>query len=357
MAHHYLRGIHRQYSDRDIVWHESPTAFYFQADRQVTIEEVLHESEMDSMEIVKSELYDRWGDAVANRFVLYAEAPWMDGRTCLGRVVGNRYDPLQITEMAERLEGLQQHWPLEGAMFLKDGKISIVQLKLDEFYVGDREEEKHLSYLTVADDHTQGGVMWLETDIRAVCWNTYSASIQALAKLRIPHSGNTDTVLAFLAKVQEKTIEEQKTRVHLLNQMFTRKINKEEFATVVDAAFPLPQNTTRMDLAAESVAQEVTGDVADAFFELVQKDKAVVDNKTERAKKLQLAAGANYAKFNDEHPYAANTLYAAWNGGITETIDYSPLFTGSAEKREVAAMVGRTAKFKEDAWNAAVGLL
>jgi hypothetical protein len=356
MAHYYLMGEHRQYSDRDTVWHESPTAHYFGATEQVTIREVLQRHDMDKLEVVKSELYDKWGDQMPNRFGLYAQAPWMDGRTCLGRVVGNRYDPLQITDMADRLEGLQEHWPLEGVMFLKDGKISIIQLKLDEFYVGDREEEKHLSYLTVADDHTQGGVMWLETDIRTVCWNTYSASIQALAKLRIPHSGNTDIVLAFLSQVQEKTIEEQKTRVHLLNQMFTRKIDKEGLATVVEATFPLPKNTTRMDLANESVASEITGDVANAFFELVDKDQQVVDNKTERAKKLQVAVGANYAKFNDEQPYAANTVYAAWEAAI-ETIDYSPLFTGSAEKREVAAMVGRTAKFKENAWDAAVALL
>ena len=360
MSDYYLAGSHRQYHDRDFVWHLSENAQYFPADEIVTIEGEMRRSGMDKVEVVRVPIYAELDNGetidIKNRYALMVTGPQFDKPTFLRRVVGNRYEPMQNLRLAEILEPLQRHWPLEGTMIVKQGEITIVQLKIDQFHVGNYDNEEHQSYLTVASDHTQGGLMWLRTNVRTVCWNTYSLSMRALDKLRIPHNDNADTILQFLAAVEEQTIAAQKLHTEQLNGLFTRKIDKIELATIVDAAFPEPKETSRQKIAGLSESENVTGEVATDFFALVDADKKRGDWATERQKSLRVAVGANYSKFNDEQPYAAGTAYGAFQA-VTETVNYSSLFKGNREKQAVSLLMGQKAKIQASAWGAAVDLL
>ena len=361
MSDYYMTGSHRRRDERDEVWHQSKNAHYFDGDGILTVAEAMQLGNMYDMIVgtapLQAELIGGALVPVKNRFALTIDdTPWSDDTIVLRRIVGNRYEPMQNWRLAEILEGLNVHWPVEGTMVLKNGEIVIVQLKIDEFAVGNMPEEQHFSYLTAANDHIQGGIMWLRTDIRTVCWNTYSASLTSLDKIRLPHSQHSDATLSFLAKVEEETVKSQKATVEQLNTLFTTQINKDEFADIVDAAFPMPKKTTRMKIADIAAAGQVDGDVADTFFELVGKDKETVDWKAERQQTLRTAVGAAYNRFNEEHAYAAETAYGAFNA-ITEVVNHSDLFTGAKDKQMVSLIFGQKATIQQKAWEAAVDLI
>ena len=354
---YYLRGWHRS---KKTLWHGSKDAVYGNADVVIDIAEAMQRSKMLDVTVEKFPLTATIGNkpvSADGRFALgIANPDWQDEPVFFNRVVGNRYEPMQNARLAELLEGLNKLWPVEGAMMLKDGEITVVQLKIDEYAPGNVEQEKHIAYLVVAIDYTQGGIMWLRTDVRVVCWNTYSMSLVALDKLRIPHSSKADDTLAFLAKVQELTASAQKNHVRQMNDLFTRKVTTEEVATIVDAAFPDPKKSSRMQIAELDAAQEVGGDLAKNFFEMVNEDQGRFAWAETRQDKLRLAVGGEIAKFNEDHPYAANTAYGAFQG-VTAVVNHSPLFTGSEDKKAVSYILGNKKSQQEKAFNAALNLI
>ena len=111
-----------------------------------------------------------------------------------------------------------------------------------------------------------------------------------------------------------------------------------------------------MKIADIAAAKTVDGEVAEDFFTLVDKDKENLDWKTERQQTLQVAVGQTYNQFNDEHSYAANTAYGAFNS-VTQVVNHSDLFTGAKDKQMVSLMFGQKSRIQQKAWGAAVELL
>lgn len=350
----YVAGWHRGHKT---LWHGSKNAVYGDNDAVIRIDEAMQAAGIYNVTVEKFPTHVPYGGVNISTGDYKLGIVNFDGKlTLFNRTVGDRYEPMQNARMAELLEGLNAHWPLEGTMMLKDGEITVVQLKVDEYYPGDVEQERHLAYLVVAIDYTQGGIMWLRSDVRTVCWNTYSASLQALDKIRIPNSKNADDTLSFIARVQELTVESQKEHVLQMNELFTRKVTTKEVADIVDAAFPDPKVSSRMKIAQLDAAKEVGGQLATDFFKLVNEDKGVYDWATGRTQKLRAAVGNEIARFNQDHSYAADTAYGAFQA-VTATIDHSELFTGSPDKRAVSYMLGNQKKSKEAAYNTALNLI
>jgi hypothetical protein len=358
---YYLTGAHRDAAKT--LWHQSAAARYFEKDAVIRLDEAMQLGQMHHVLVEKVPTYINTpsGDLIetGDHKLAIQDPHWQSTPVLFNRTVGNRYVPMQNARLAELLEGLNIHWPVEGVMMLKNGEVSVVQLKIDEFAVGNREEERHLAYLVVAIDYTKGGLMWLRTDIRVVCWNTYSASIETLDKIYIPNSEKADDTLAFISKVQELTVEEQKRHEEDLNALFTRKVTTEEAATIVEAAFPAPKESSRMKIAQLDAAQKVADhdkELAKNFFEMVQADQKNYDWKDERNAKLRVDVGANAAQFNREHAYAADTAYA-WFQSVTNTINHSDHFTGSDDKRAISRVLGNHKNVQNNAMEAALTLV
>jgi len=361
MSDYYLKGAHRDESK--ILWHQNENAVYFPIDAVVTPRQAMILAGMYHYTVEKLPLFALVGNQKValvddtgepNKFVLaITNQDWQDDPVFFNRTVGTRYQPMQNARLAELVEGLAAFWPVEGVMMLKNGEITVVQLKLDEYYIGERQEEKHLSYLVVAVDYTQGSIMWLETDVRVVCWNTYSMSLAAIDKLRIPNSTNADATLGFLAKVQEKTVEAQLQRVTDLNALFKAPMTTEQFSGIIEAAVPDPKESSRMKIAQLEVAAGIGGELGKNFFSLVDKDKANVEWREGRAAQLRTEIGGNLVKFNDNHPYAANTLYAGFQA-VTDLFSNSESFTGTDDKKAISRMLGNNKALVESAYSQAL---
>jgi hypothetical protein len=222
--------------------------------------------------------------------------------------------------------------------------------------VGNYEGEQHYSFLTVANDLVQGGVIWLRTVIRAECWNTYNASLKSIASLRIPHTDNADTILAFLAQVETATVSEQKQHQVDLNNLMAKVVNEAEVNAVLAKVFPDPKPTSKMKLAAAKAASKVDEETAADFMELVAKDEATSAWKKGRMEELRTAVKAAYEVFNGDFPYAANTAYALFQA-ITQIVNHSPLFKGSNEKQQVSLLFGQKANIQDLAWDAVMELI
>ena len=292
------------------------------------------------------------------RFGLIREATVWDTEPRRLRVVGNRYEPLQNIQLGAIFEPLQKDWPLESIMVLKQGAITAFELKMDPFDVGGMEQEAHESYFLVSNDHTMNSIYMGETFVRVVCWNTYSLALGGDAKTfaKIPHSTDVQLEMAFRAAVMERAIERRKEEQHVLNSMFRTPVDKAGLANIIEAAYPMPQKGRRARLVESIGADMPEGDIVDAFMNEATSEQGLFEVAVERVKRQREEVASNFGKFNDEHDYAANTLYAAFQA-VTETVNHSSLYTGSAEKGVVSLLAGQKRKSNEDAYKAAVALL
>jgi uncharacterized protein YqcC (DUF446 family) len=359
MSASFVRGAHRDENAKH--WHDDGTndgIFYFPKDANITVNEALQICNLDELEIELSSLRNEWGTTIPNKYALYAAAPWLEQKAFLNRLVGNRYTALQPTDIANAFEGLAETWPVEGVMALKDCKVFVVQLKVSDFEVGGFEQEHHEAWLTIGEDHEKGNLLTFETQTRTVCQNTWMAALRTgKRKMRIPHSGNTQGTLNFVAAMYQVMSDREAQTRQQLNLMITKKMVAEQFNGIVEAAFPLPQGTTRMELSQMEQASEVSGSIADDFFEQVEQDVTVYNNKVERTKNLWEMASVELEQFNDKHPYAADTVFAGFNT-VTGMVNHGEMFTGKDPgKRQLSMMLGEKARYQSRAWDKSVELL
>jgi hypothetical protein len=273
------------------------------------------------------------------------------------RVVGNRYDPIQNLQLGLIFEPLQKDWPLESIMVMKDGAITAFELKLDPFDVGGLEREAHESFLLILNDHTQNSIGVLETFVRVVCWNTYRLALGDQKTFsRIPHSGNAALEMAFRAAVMERAVQRRKEEQAVLNTMFSTPVDKEGLANIIEAAYPMPNKGRRLRLD-ESVGDDMPeGDIVEQFLSVADGERNLFEVAVERVKRQREEVAANYGRFNDEHSYAAGTVYAAFQG-VTYATNHSDLYTGDNDKRIVSLVTGQRQQSNAAAYKAAVALL
>lgn len=272
------------------------------------------------------------------------------------RQIGNRYYVHQNLEIADIITPLAEEWPIDGFMVLKDGKIVSFILEIGDYYIADHEQEQHKSYLYVCNDHTQGAGIFGETHVRVVCWNTHMAAIGGDDLVTFPHTSDSANILQFLTSLKLHTIAQRQQTIDQLNYMFTRTINNEEFANVVDATFPapkLPKGVRLADLIPDDMDRDAPG--VEYILGKAESDQKLLTWQQQRMVDLRTEIGAEYSKFNDTYPYAAKTSYAAWNAA-TATINHSDLFTGAQEKQMVSLFFGQKRKMTDRAWAAVTEL-
>ena len=275
------------------------------------------------------------------------------------RQIGNRYHVHQNMELADIITPLAEEWPIDGFMVLKGGKIVSFVLEIGEYCVADMESERHKSYLYVCNDHTQGAGIFGETHVRVVCYNTHMAAISgdnADDLVTFPHTADSAQILQFLTSLKLHTIRQRQETIDELNRMFTVKIGKEDFADVVDATFPDPSLPKGLRLA-ELMPADIDPNAPGVAYVMgkAEDDQKLLTWQQSRTMDLRAEVGREYANFNRDFPYAANTAYAAWNAA-TAAINHSELFTGAIEKQMVSLFFGQKRRMTERAWDAVTQL-
>jgi len=355
MTADYATGAHRN----EGVWHNSEFARIFYGEtsilEQMELSDMLYDVKLEQIIGMDS------GVLIPNKFAIVRPATtWDPQPKYLRRIVTSKYNPTQNRTLGSILEGLQKTWPLEGTAVLKSGEVIFVQLEIGQFYVGNRFSEEHKSYLLVANDHIKNGIMWLETNTRVVCSNTYAMAIAGMDGITLPHTSESETILKFLALIEEKTIVSEQERREELNALFTRKVDRSELAGIVEAAFPFPGKSSRekiADAVDASIGLNITDEgVVGNFFTLATKDQETREGRIERAKFMRAAVGAAYGEFNDTYPYAANTAYAGFQS-ITGVVNHGEMHRGSDEKQQISLLFGEKAQIQKRAWDASVSLL
>lgn len=263
---------------------------------------------------------------------------WAEGHKRL-RIVGNRYQPIQNMQLAEALDPLTVDWKPAGAMILKDGMITIIELTLPEFNVGGHPNETHKQYLLVSDNKDNGKLQYGLTITRVVCWNTYSFAMSSSAMSSIPHTHEAMMELDFRVNLQKAVIETAQQEQEFLNKLFTTPVREIQVENLLDELFPdiaVPRKAI-MEQEAKTYGLE-----DHKLFEDVGKQNKSRDSKQARQVQLRDAVRTLFGKFNDEQPYAKDTAYAFLNA-VTETTSHWGGWAGTPEKQIVGQILGQQA--------------
>lgn len=280
--------------------------------------------------------------------------------------VKQRYEPRQFDDLIDIFGPLNDELglPLEMIGVLKGRKIVFMKFQTGIYEIGGREEETHHQYFFFgARRDGLGSDFGGTTSLRLVCMNQFAA-MAAKSVLKIPHYHGSIKEVQFRKAIVEYAVKRQRQEIEALNALFNRKINKEEFADIVDAAFPAPKLTRYHRLQEEAAMVDLdllNAEQVEAVDHVMAKAKEADANynwRQQRTMDIRTAVGEAYGEFNDTYPYAAETAYAGFNA-VTYVISNNPgdLFTGGESKHLVRQFFGDLQKSGENAYVAAKKLL
>lgn len=369
MAHYFDTGILRGTGS----WHgrelEAWAGGVLGKDEQISILEAMRRSNMlhvvHKLEIgVKLPNGKRF--PIGDKFALMREPTVWDNEWRALRTVAGRYEPLQNERLAGMLESLQEQWPFESVISLKNGQITVVELKMQPFEVGGRSEELHEGFLVAANDHSEGGLFFGEAITRIVCWNTWQLALSADSAsenkptgiVNIPHTAGGIDELAFRVALQERAIEAQRREQEFLEALFNRKVTGEEVNAVIEATLPdtdkgramrtvadaLPQMGITLDPNDDEryirAAQQVDDPRFVAMLLRAEKERPTFGSNFELNEKRRKEIAERYVQASDDHPYMGGTAYALFQG-ITGFTTHSDTFTGTEDKKIVGTLFGQ----------------
>lgn len=320
-------------------------------------------------EILKQPTYVELPDGklmLDKAFDLVVQDPVTGEWIVLDHGVKQRYEPRQFDDLIDIFGPLNDELglPLEMIGVLKGRKVVFLKFQTGIYEIGGMEQETHHQYFFFgARRDGLGSDFGGTTSTRLVCMNQF-AGMAAKAVLKIPHYHGSLDEVKFRKALVEYTVRRQQEEIAVLNAMFKRNIEKEEFADIVDAAFPAPKKTRYHKLQAE--AERVDLDLLNSeqqtavanVLDRAEKAEANYDWRQQRTQEIRTAVGQAYKEFNDNYPYAANTAYAGFNA-VTYVISNNPgdLFTGGEDKHLVRQFFGDLQKAGENAYVAAQKLV
>lgn len=325
---------------------------------ETTIWEQMQRSGMDfEIEVVPS--YYPWNGEfveIPGKYnLIVPHTKWNSGQSAI-RHIGNRYSVLQNFRIAELLEPLNKIYPLESLAILKDGKIVFVELRMQPFEVGKNPNEVHNSFLAFGNDHTMNSAYMGLTSIRLQCSNTWNSALGQLTS--IPHSTDVEAEVEFRAVVMKNSFEGRRNTQTLLDKMFSTPIKQDEFANVVEAAFPNPDKPRSVKVfnSVDALGLDMGNEIIATMAERAESGMSVYNRAVERQNELRMDVGSAFTQFNDEQPYCGGTVYAAWNA-VTQVVNHSPKFYGGNEKGMVSLFFGQKKTMLDAAYKTCVELI
>lgn len=268
--------------------------------------------------------------------------------------IGNRYKVLQHRDIANILDPLCDIMPVETCLVVKDWQISIVTLRMEDYYVGGNEREAIRTYLHLSDDRsTAGSAFWGVATVREVCYNTYMRAMSTAKEMhRIPHGKGMQQELEFRRDLVLHVHAERKAAMMELDQMFRTAITQTDAERMFSAAFP-KKDTARMLELVRVVPEGASSIAIDGMKDRAKDTEKGLDQRNAVSEALIKEAKDNFARWSDEQPYAAMTVYGAFQA-LTQTVNHSDLYRGNDLKQYVSLVQGDRGEAMDRAY--AVGL-
>jgi hypothetical protein len=250
-----------------------------------------------------------------------------DGSYHILGYAGEDYEVVPNIELAFMLEKLEAEWPVETVGILNSGRD--IFITLDAGTVGVAGEEVH-QYFMVANSHTGGRSLKIAlTPVRVVCQNTLMAGTAAASVISaLPHTVNVRAEANFRVDLIANMRRSQLRLLESFEAMARYRVNGDQRAEIISAAYPLPSPPKRKLLGDTLVNDEafmagLADDRKFALSILTSKDQATAEYeyKVKRVEQFREAAQERVTAINDEFAAIAGTAWATWQG-VTETENY-----------------------------------
>lgn len=280
-----------------------------------------------------------WVIEVPNRLDLWRDPYDFDPEPRFIRTITNRYHILQPMGLMEIVDPLTPDWPVSTVGVVDDWKIMFVSLLMEPYEVGGFENETIETYLMASDDKGRpGAAHWAITTVRPVCYNTYQRALKDAVELhRIPHSADIAAEMSFRRDLAAYALKQRRETLEQFDAMIKFQMVSNEFDRMLEAAFPYKKEPV-------DVAQALLIPVGAEGAGVEYKQARAEDAKAWKVKRDQFAddcrteASSNLERFNDEYPYAANTLWGGFNA-ITQQANHSTLYRNRQDEAQRQANI------------------
>lgn len=319
-----------------------------------TMTDAIRKGLMDNVTVVKAPMYIHVGDQaiLSDKTQLAMTGAWWkdNGVQLIDRSV-SWYEPIQNSDYARILDPLSETYKPVGALMCgAQAEIVVFQMEMPEFYVNDKEAEKHQAFLVVSEDRKTGKKHYGVTFTRVVCQNTYFMSISGGLKA-LPNTLNADLMLQFRTQIELAMIQQRNAELEALNTMFTKQVSNTVVEDVAKVILPMPQRPQVLQIfdTAQSVGFdfEANTDVAQFANKKLATTQQHYDNAMTRHEERTKDFFSRVAASNDE--FGGQTAYGTfqavtsfWNhyeGFRTEDDKLmGDLFFGERQKSIAAAL-------------------
>lgn len=344
--------------NRKPAWHGLGTVM----DRPVSAVEAADISGVAAVRYAKKNV--SYLDAEAGRWVelpevaLFREPTEASPRAYLGLVKPD-FPVMSNHRLAEILDPLSRHWPIETCGLLGDGDTVFFTLQAEPVTIAGDDCNQ---FFVLVDYKTPGKALRLmETKVRIVCQNTLMAAISAASmSLRIPHkAGQVEADTAFYVDLRERMVRAQASSTEAFERMAQTPMTMLAHATglpdpvaaVLGVVFPAPRTPSKLTLVQDAQAALSLPDA-----DLTERERRMrqdYERQREAASSKRTDVVALYDRFNDEHPVAARSAWALYNAVVEyadHRVGYKENYTTAYRSQE--ALFGGRALEKERAYKA-----
>lgn len=256
-------------------------------------------------------------------------------------------------DLAEMLDYLPRHgFLVETAGVLFDGGRAFICFRGPDYDV--RRDEMR-NYFSACFSHEPGkGHYVLKSDVRVVCWNTETMSIdRANINLGIPHSRDAKHRIALAGKLVAQFSEMTEKAKGIFEAFADLQLDQKGIDSIIYAAFQLPALPAKLKL----IKQQLSETEAEVFKKALtpnllrdlEKAQEQYDRGCERTLALREAAMERFEAF--EPARLRGTAWAAYNA-VTETADWR-----EGRNADESALFGGRAREKGRAFEAAMALI
>jgi hypothetical protein len=260
------------------------------------------------------------------------------------------YRIMQNTEVADVVDLLTDVWSLETVGVLEEGKTIFFTLNAGAQNVAKDEIKQYFLVTDTRDGGTSLKIAF--TPVRTVCWNTLTTGLkQSLVTIPLTHYGDLSAMLTMRVNALKKLQTAQETTMGIFAKLAKKKMTAEDFDTILEAVFPLPEKS-RVAMLADEFKPENYPDIGEALIEKSMRAQTVWNYTTNYWLGKRENVRNLLVKFNDEFKASANTLWAGYNV-VAEFADWR----AGSEDVAISALWGARAQEKKRAFAQAQVLL
>lgn len=334
----------RFYATREPAWHGLGQVFKKALKPSVAVKKVGLDYEVHKYPLFA---YPAKGKKVeSKRFTIMRDPTKDDPNYVEFGTAADKYEIVQNADLANLLDPLAEHWPLETMGGLRDGKIFFATLKAGKTDVKGDEVIEYFMLLDVKDGGTATKMVY--TPVRVVCGNTLVVGLrQATVNISVQHITGVHEQLKARVNLIAKAQVAMKETNELFNKMAEKTVKRslvEDLFSKVYKTPKVPEDAALVDYSEEDLGTVLHQAVSDSMY--------AFNYYTQQAQEQQAIAIDLFDKMNDEQPKLANSLWHAYNA-VVESADYR--LGGMAP--EESALFGARSREKKRAWNGAMALL